>query len=140
MAVARVSAQGQRTLVAVDGSPVVSPDVVQEAEAVQGGRLALLVTEFALQLEGALAVLECLFLAAEAGLAPSRAVERERLADRVAGAPEQVDGEQRVCESLAVWYANGGNPDNTMPVGTYGSFTTTGWNDAASSIGYDGCP
>lgn len=38
------------------------------------------------------------------------------------------------------WYANGGDPDNTMPVGSFGSFTTTGWNDASSSIGFLGCP
>ncbi|MCS7483715.1 peptidase inhibitor family I36 protein [Umezawaea endophytica] len=35
---------------------------------------------------------------------------------------------------------NGGNPDNTMPPGTRGNFTTTGWNDRPSSLGYLGCP
>jgi hypothetical protein len=34
----------------------------------------------------------------------------------------------------------GGNPDNTMPNNTWGNFTTTGWNDRASSLGYLGCP
>ncbi|MEQ4302539.1 peptidase inhibitor family I36 protein [Plantactinospora sp. B6F1] len=38
------------------------------------------------------------------------------------------------------WGINGGNPDNSMPPGTYGNFTTTGWNDEASSIGFIGCP
>ena len=34
----------------------------------------------------------------------------------------------------------GGNPDNTMPDNTWGNFTTTGWNDRASSLGYINCP
>lgn len=33
----------------------------------------------------------------------------------------------------------GGNPDNTMPAGTRGNFTSN-WNDRASSIGHTGCP
>lgn len=33
----------------------------------------------------------------------------------------------------------GGNPDNTMPIGTFGNFTGW-WNDRASSIGFLGCP
>ena len=38
------------------------------------------------------------------------------------------------------WYINGGNPDNTMPPGSRGNFTTTGWNDKASSLSFIGCP
>jgi hypothetical protein len=34
----------------------------------------------------------------------------------------------------------GGDPDNTMPAGTQGNFTTTNWNDRASSLGYLNCP
>ncbi|MGW1712876.1 peptidase inhibitor family I36 protein [Streptomyces sp. NPDC002156] len=37
------------------------------------------------------------------------------------------------------WGTNGGNPDNTMPVGTSGNFTPE-WDNQASSIGFIGCP
>ncbi|MFI6498617.1 peptidase inhibitor family I36 protein [Nonomuraea typhae] len=37
-------------------------------------------------------------------------------------------------------HAFGGGRDNTMPNGTHGNFTTTGWNDLASSLSYIGCP
>ena len=35
---------------------------------------------------------------------------------------------------------NGGNPDNTMPPGSSGSFGTTGWDNRASSLSTSGCP
>ncbi|MEV6823521.1 peptidase inhibitor family I36 protein [Amycolatopsis sp. NPDC051102] len=37
------------------------------------------------------------------------------------------------------WDINGGNPDNTMPVGLHGPFTPS-WDNRASSISNIGCP
>lgn len=41
--------------------------------------------------------------------------------------------------SCVSWHIGGGDPDNTMPRGSRGNFTTD-WNDEASSISFQGCP